>query len=258
MIKSFFVLFFFSATVLFSQQTIAVKFKNTPLKKVILTLEKETKINFSYVEELIELLIKLANQTQLNFEKVAKDQIIVSASVEKMDACGYLFDINTNLPLSFATIWIEGTTKGVITDKNGYFKLEEVLKSASIKITYLGYQNKSINAADYNTDDCKNIFLIPEVELMKEVIIQGYIATGIAKNSNGSLSINNKELGLLPGLVEPDVLQNIQRIPGVNSLNESVSGIQIRGGSADQNLIYFDGIKMYNTGHFFGMLSFQK
>jgi len=196
MIKSFFVLFFFSATVLFSQQTIAVKFKNTPLKKVILTLEKETKINFSYVEELIAS------------KKIS------------------LTDINTNLPLSFATIWIEGTTKGVITDKNGYFKLEEVLKSASIKITYLGYQNKSINAADYNTDDCKNIFLIPEVELMKEVIIH-----------------------------EPDVLQNIQRIPGVNSLNESVSGIQIRGGSADQNLIYFDGIKMYNTGHFFGMLS---
>ena len=61
--------------------------------------------------------------------------------------------------------------------------------------------------------------------------------------------------GLLPGLVESDIFQSAQWVPGITSVNETVSDIQIRGGSADQNLILYDGIKMYNTGHFFGMIS---
>ena len=55
--------------------------------------------------------------------------------------------------------------------------------------------------------------------------------------------------------MESDIFQSAQWVPGVTSINETVSDIQIRGGSADQNLILYDGIKMYNTGHFFGMLS---
>ncbi len=63
------------------------------------------------------------------------------------------------------------------------------------------------------------------------------------------------ELGILPGLTEPDVLQSIQLIPGVQSPTETASGLYIRGGTPDQNLVLWDGIKMYNSGHFFGTIS---
>ena len=60
---------------------------------------------------------------------------------------------------------------------------------------------------------------------------------------------------ILPGLVEDDVLLSVQALPGIQSIDETVSNINIRGGSHDQNLITWDGIKMYQSGHFFGLIS---
>ena len=56
-------------------------------------------------------------------------------------------------------------------------------------------------------------------------------------------------------MIEPDVLQSIQALPGVLSVDETVSNINIRGGTHDQNLILWEGIKMYQSGHFFGLIS---
>ncbi len=91
--------------------------------------------------------------------------------------------------------------------------------------------------------------------LLKEVLISNYVTSGINKNKNGSISVLPQQLGVLPGLTEPDVLESLKIIPGVQSPDETASGIYIRGGTPDQNLIFWDGIKMYYSGHFFGMLS---
>ncbi len=91
--------------------------------------------------------------------------------------------------------------------------------------------------------------------LLNEVQISNYVTSGIDKKKNGSISISPQKLGALPGLTEPDVLESLKIIPGVQSPNETASGIYIRGGTPDQNLVYWDGIKMYYSGHFFGTLS---
>lgn len=91
--------------------------------------------------------------------------------------------------------------------------------------------------------------------LLKEVQISNYVTSGINKKKNGSISVLPQKLGVLPGLTEPDVLESLKIIPGVQSPNETASGIFIRGGTPDQNLVYWDGIKMYYSGHFFGSLS---
>ena len=68
-------------------------------------------------------------------------------------------------------------------------------------------------------------------------------------------TIKPESFGILPGLIEPDVLQTIQALPGVLSTDETVSNINVRGGTHDQNLLLWDGIKMYQSGHFFGLIS---
>ena len=93
------------------------------------------------------------------------------------------------------------------------------------------------------------------IQSLKEVFITNYLTTGITKLNDGSLTIKPKTFGILPGLIEPDVLQTIQAIPGVLSTDETVSNINVRGGTHDQNLLLWDGIKMYQSGHFFGLIS---
>lgn len=60
---------------------------------------------------------------------------------------------------------------------------------------------------------------------------------------------------MFPGLSTPDVLQTIQTIPGIQSIDESIANLNIRGSSNDQNLVLWNGIQMYQTGHFFGLIS---
>ena len=92
-------------------------------------------------------------------------------------------------------------------------------------------------------------------EFLEEVVVQQYLTKGISKLQDGSLTIKPEMFEILPGLIEPDILQTIQSLPGILSSDERVSNINIRGGTHDQNLFLWDGIKMYQSGHFFGLIS---
>ena len=129
----------------------------------------------------------------------------------------------------------------------------------SDKITF-SVVTKNFNDQTFtiNTDtdkDCIELPIQTEIELLDEVILTDYLTQGIEKVTSGGIKINYKDFGLLPGLVEPDVLQTIQALPGIISRKESVSYLNVRGGTHDQNLFLWDGIKMYSTSHFFGMIS---
>lgn len=92
-------------------------------------------------------------------------------------------------------------------------------------------------------------------QVLDEVLITNYLTKGIELSKHGNITFNPQEFGILPGLIEPDILQSIQALPGVISVDETVSNLNIRGGTHDQNLILWDGIKMYQPGHFFGLIS---
>ncbi len=96
---------------------------------------------------------------------------------------------------------------------------------------------------------------IINTQLLEEVVITEYLTKGISVNNDGSIRIKPQQFGVLPGLIEPDVLQTIKALPGINSVDERVSNINVRGGTHDQNLMLWDGIKMYQSGHFFGLIS---
>jgi len=90
---------------------------------------------------------------------------------------------------------------------------------------------------------------------LEEVVVTNYLTKGISRKSDGKTAIKTKDFGILPGLIEPDILQTLQALPGILSVDETVSNINVRGGTHDQNLILWDGIKMYQSGHFFGLVS---
>ena len=94
-----------------------------------------------------------------------------------------------------------------------------------------------------------------DIQSLEEVVITNYLTSGISKTITNTVTIEPDKFGILPGLIEPDVLQTIQALPGILSVDELASDLNIRGGTNDENLILWDGIKMYQSGHFFGMIS---
>jgi len=96
---------------------------------------------------------------------------------------------------------------------------------------------------------------LERVQQLSDVIVTRYLTKGIYKNKDATFTINPKKLEILPGLIEADVLESIQLLPGVISHNETATGFTVRGGALDQNRIIWDGINMYHKGHLFGMIS---
>ncbi|MDY8137199.1 carboxypeptidase-like regulatory domain-containing protein [Aquimarina sp. 2201CG5-10] len=265
--KVFLFMFFAICT---AQAQISTNYKETPLEQVLKEISESYNLIFSFSNATVqnkiitlatnnvtldEILTSLKNLTNLEFKKISDRQIIVKAPDNKVEVCGYLFDNTTQSSLPYASIFIADTSIGTIANEDGFFQLGHLDIGTTVTIQYVGYKEKTMTVASFKDSRCPKIGLTVESTALEEVLIVEYITKGIDKSIDGSLDITNERLGILPGQTDPDVLQSIQLVPGINSLDESATGIQIRGGSPDQNLILWDDIKMYNSGHFFGMIS---
>jgi len=237
------------------------------LASIIVTLQKKHNIQFNYAEDLIaELFLKLPpvdisleeslqyieKNSNLSFTKM-NDTLVLVKQKETRFLCGYIRDKETAKPLISATI--QNKKNYAVSDENGFFQLKLENEDEIISIRFLGYKSLDRPLKDFNRGKCNEILLLPNFQALPEVLVSNYITTGINKISDGSFVIDFSDFGILPGVIDSDVLQAVQAFPGIQSINETVSNINIRGGTHDQNLIMWDGIKMYQSGHFFGLIS---
>lgn len=244
---------------------------NAPIKEVLLALEKKHNVKFSYSENLItnkiislkifnaleENLKVIESKTNLIFQIVDKRYIIISDknTLHKTTICGYVLKKKSQEPLVGASIVNSNKLRGTFTNKKGYFNITLYNLNDLLNVSFIGYKTKFINLNSKTKEPCFTILLEEENAVLNEVLIVDYLTNGISQKTNGAIQISPKEISAIPGLTEPDVLQSIQALPGVQNPNETASGLYIRGGTPDQNLILFDDIKIYNTGHLFGMIS---
>ena len=244
---------------------------NTVLLKTILdNISKKHQVSFNYIEEEIAVfklvppsnsltlqkkLNYITEKTQLKFEFISKKYISVINN-QKLDKplCGYLLDEETKEPIIGAFLQITATNSSAITNDLGYFELN--VKSANdIEIFHLNYKTKLVQSTFLYVENCPKIYLKSIINDLEPVITTVYLTKGITKRKDGTYEIKPKKIGQLPGLTEPDVFQTMQQIPGINATDESISNTSVRGGTHDQNLFLWNGIRLYQTGHFFGLIS---
>ncbi|TYA57304.1 carboxypeptidase-like regulatory domain-containing protein [Formosa maritima] len=201
------------------------------------------------LEEVIEFLEK---ETNLKFIE-SENRIIIISKKPDTHICGYILNKEDGLPIEQATI--QNKNFGTVSNKNGYFEIEIRNHEDLLIIRSLGFNTMNLKASEFQKTKCNIIFLEQNVHSLSEVYLTNYITNGISKTNLGSYEIDITKFDILPGLIDADVLQSVQAFPGILSIDETVSNINIRGGSNDQNLILWDGIKMYQSGHFFGLIS---
>jgi len=241
-----------------------------PLRIILEEISTKNNVKFSYIDEelvvykiippkenlpLKEKINYIQSQTGLNIKQININYYSVYNN-RKLDKplCGYLQDTESGVFIENATLTISGTKITVFSNEKGYFEFP-LVSSDDIEISHINYAKKTINPKNLYVTDCPVIKLNPLVQQLEEVMTQRYLTTGIYKKNDGSLEIKPTKFGILPGLIEPDVLQTMQQIPGINSMDETVSNINVRGGTHDQNLFLWNGIRMFQTGHFFGLIS---
>ena len=245
--------------------------KKTPLTEVIISLEKQFNVKFSYAVEdvatikidkpntsftLQETIDYLNSKTILNFKALNDRYVTVSVLNKIISICGIVSDEKKSR-LVGASVFVNNIGRSTITDKNGTFNLQNIPIAATLTISYVGFESRQFSANELFSaqNNCKEIVLSTKNEELNQVLINVYLTPGLQKYLDGSTVLNTKKFGILPGLIEPDILLSIQALPGVESTNESIANINVRGGTNDQNLVLWDNIKMYHSGHFFGLIS---
>ena len=244
--------------------------KAIALKDILQSIEKQHHIYFNYIDnEIVFLKIippkkslslnkkinYLEKKTNLLFENIDNKFINVFSNhtLDSKNICGYVFSKEDNSPLENVNIKFENGVN-TSTNKKGYFELKKE-KSVDLLISYIGFTTKKVSVSDLQSKNCLKIYIEVEVSELNNIIANHFLTSGISKKIDGTFEIKPKKLGILPGLIEPDVLQTMLQIPGIYSAEESISSINVRGGTHDQNLFLWNGIKMYQTGHFFGLIS---
>lgn len=175
---------------------------------------------------------------------------------EKITVSGTLTDQSNGETLIGATVASPSQGVGTTTNAYGFYSLSiPVADSITLVFSYIGFQpqEKRILA---NKDITINLELSSGVEL-QEVVVKANSYKEQLNDTQMSVDvITTKEAKMLPVILgESDVLKTIQLKPGIPSGSEGTTGIFVRGGGSDQNLIVLDEAVVYNANHLFGFFS---
>jgi hypothetical protein len=171
---------------------------------------------------------------------------------------GLVFEIDAESPLVGANIYWESTPqKGVVSDVNGFFSIEAISLPAKLVVSYIGYELSSRLVTDKDALRQLKFYLKPEALSLEEITISEQIPDrNVVSLDMGRSRVPIETIKNIPALFgEVDLLRSLQLLPGVQTAGEGTTGLFVRGGSADQNLIQLDGAPVYNPSHFFGFFS---
>lgn len=174
----------------------------------------------------------------------------------KSSIFGVVRDTEGN-PLTGVTIYIESIQGGTSTDIDGKYEITLPDGEYEFRFSFVGYitQNHKIKVARGSKKF--NVMLQADNEMLQEVVISSKRADANIKEMAMSVQkLEMKQIKKIPALLgEVDVIKAVQLLPGVQAASEGSSGLTIRGGSPDQNLVLFDDAPIYNASHFLGFFS---
>ncbi len=180
-----------------------------------------------------------------------------AAAREQVTLSGYITDATTGEELPGATIKIASDVNtGTTTNANGFYSISLPPGTYLVEFNYVGYTKESREVA-LNNDTELNIQLLPAQMELEEVIVSSEVQdANVTDVDMGKESLSIELARKLPAFFgEVDVLKTIQLLPGIQAAGEGTTGLFVRGGSADQNLIMLDKATVYNAAHFLGFFS---
>ena len=171
----------------------------------------------------------------------------------KVTVSGHITDKASGETLIGAGVLTEGA--GAATNNYGFYTLTIPQgKHLTLRYSYVGYDDATVTL-DLLRDTTINVALKANTEI-KEAVVSAQRESGIMATKMSAIEIPMNMIKNTPVLFgEADVLKTIQLMPGVQSGAEGFSGIYVRGGGPDENLLLLDGISLYNAEHMLGLFS---
>lgn len=159
-------------------------------------------------------------------------------------------------PLIAASMFILETKKGAVSDMDGNLSISlEAGRRYTAEFSCLGLASKTYYILPYSDGEVR-VQLMPDVFAIQEITIKADQQNRLRGVNAGMEKLSMKKLRDLPSFMgEKDVIKITTFLPGVQTAGEGTSGLYVRGGNADQNIFYLNGIPIYNASHVYGFFS---
>lgn len=242
---------------------------------ILRQLEIQTGLSFAYPGQLLsgkkrairvdwrevplkQALSELFPDPELVFKKIGNSLIIRPENRKEVrfHLNGYITDAATGEALIGATVSVEAPEAiGTASNAFGYYTLALVPGQYRVRIAYLGYRPEEL-LITFHAGRRVNIRLEANAQALQEVVVRARPADQVQPAKAGQHRIDIEQLNTLPTIGgEADVLKAIQMLPGINQAGEGSSGLYVRGGNLDQNLILLDDAPIYHASHLLGFFS---
>ncbi len=155
-----------------------------------------------------------------------------------------------------ANVFAPAFEAGTVANAYGFFSLTlpHADSSTTLLVSYIGYEAQALRLP-LAADSALAVALVPTAGELGELEVTAE-RDPLEDTQMSAASMTPREIQALPALLgEVDVLKALQLLPGVQSGSEGTSGLYVRGGGPDQNLILLDGAPVYNASHLFGFFS---
>jgi hypothetical protein len=239
--------------------------------KLVLSKGYTIKTNFKkeYLEYLEKNLAKIDTTTYTRSERIITDEIkindeykifkIGNPSGQSTDGrailSGTITNPTTGEALTGVVVYVGKLKVGAVTNSVGFYSIELPKGQYQVEYRMVGMRQTIRNIIMYS-DGILNVTLYENTNQLNEVIVSANRENQVRNARMGIEKINIKMLKQIPmGMGEVDLFKSSLLLPGVQSVSEASSGYNIRGGSADQNLILLNSAPIINPSHFFGFFS---
>ena len=167
---------------------------------------------------------------------------------------GYVSEKGSKEHLPGVNIYIPKLKTGTTTNTYGFYSITLPTDSVELIVSYVGFQSQSFKLF---LDSNKPLDVSLETSQLQEVVVTSTKTERISQDVQMSkIDIPIEQIKNMPALLgEKDVMKTIQLLPGVQKGSEGSTGIYVRGGGPDQNLIILDDAPVYNANHLFGFFS---
>lgn len=169
---------------------------------------------------------------------------------------GKVMNAATKEPILGASIYLEELERGIRTDFEGNFLMRIAPGAYNIVVSGLGFDTEQDRLTLPYDGNLKINLFEKSVQLKEAVVTASAADQQVSNVASGQEKLNITTIEKMPAFLgEVDVIRSITMLPGITTTGEGSGGFQVRGGSADQNLILLDGIPIFQTSHLFGFFS---
>lgn len=168
---------------------------------------------------------------------------------------GFVHSSTDGETLDHANVFLENTPYGDMANEKGYYVITGIPAGEyRIAFHFIGYATE-VRTITLGGDEDLTMSVELEPEAIKLPKVEVVAGPSDLVLEPGKMTLRTREVGRVPAVVEADLFRAVQSLPGVSTLSDFSSGLYVRGGSADENLILLDDIDVYNPSHLFGFFS---